>query len=115
MQRASPELDLLCARDKQADAGETTVLDLRSTRDREAETEMEPTETEPVTERGTETETETEPVTEDIETVSVTETGKRAPEMGNFGGARVRAERAGNFGSPSGWESAQPRWGRRAG
>ena len=113
MQRASPELDLLCARDKQADAGETTALDLHSARDREAETEteMEPTEMEP----GTETETETEPVMDEIETVSVTETGKRTPEMGNFGGARVRAERAGNFGSPSGWESAQPRWGRRAG
>ena len=95
------------------------MLDLRSARDREAEmeTEMEPTETKPVTETEMEpgTEMETEPVTEKIETVSVTETGKRASEMGNFGGARVRAERAGNFGSPSGWESAQPRWGRRAG
>jgi len=112
-------LDLLCARDKQADAGETMVLDLRSVRDREAvtETEMEPTEMELVTEMEKEPgmETETEQVTEEIETVSVTETGKRAPELGNFGGATVRAERVGNFGSPSGWESVQPRWGRRAG
>ena len=83
--------------------------------------EMEPTETEPVTETetetkpGTETETEPEPATEEIETDKrAPETGKRAPET--FAALGLgRSARGGNFGSPSGWESAQPRWGRRAG
>jgi len=89
-----------------------TALDLLNAREREAETEteMEPMETELVTEMEPVTETETEPVTEEMETAPVIET----ETAGNGGGARVRAERE-ILAALREHESAQPSMGRRAG